>query len=403
MSLIDSTKFVISGNIPDNFEVPDNIKTLVIQSKIVNFTFIKNFKKVKSIFCTKNTLESFEGLTENLYELVVSGNRITSFESLKINIIKLNCNENLIHSFVGLEDKVVYLNCKKNYLTSFNGLIHNMKFLDCSFNRIHSFASEKIRIQMLLCNSNLLTSFEGFNFDVVCLSVSNNKITSLEFLPLIKNVICSYNCLTSMNFTCVSKKLYSDEEYEKKIYMNLFDCSCNKIENFKGTENRIIKKLCCINNRIKSFEGLRNVTNQLNCSRNLISSFEHLKEGLTCLTCIENRFTSMSSLKVKIKNVRMFSKYQKISKDYFDPYSAAMIENFGYKNTISYKLFQLYKSEISSKALIIQKAWRKYWEHPFITKGEKKEKIARKAIYELHYVFKNDVSMYSHFLNQRLE
>lgn len=180
---------------------------------------LSNNKKLESLICPGNNLESLELRNNTKLEfLCCSNSGLTSLDVSKNHkLIDLDCASN----------KLEFLDLSNNL---------NLEFLNCGRNILHELnLTNNSKIRSVLCWHNMIKKLViGSNPNLIGLSCSFNAISELDLsnCPKLEHLSCRYNELTALDIS------------NNHVLVSL-SCDVNKIETLDVTNNRWLRYLEC--------------------------------------------------------------------------------------------------------------------------------------------------------------
>lgn len=223
-------------------------------------------KNILDIDCSNNNITditSLEGF--RLRELNCIGNRITKVKNMAIDTL-----------FCGKDMSGSNLFCNYSTIENIGG---NTKMKNCSFNKIEEYEnglmidfSNIFIYKKFITSSDFIKVIKNQSLDIskiIWVIISGTNIEKIETLVIFKNL---------KYLDCSHNKLYLLPEMPRSILE--IDCSNNNITDLPLLDNRYLKRLNCVNNKIKEIKNM--IVDILYCSNNNITTLECQPKVLCC-------------------------------------------------------------------------------------------------------------------------
>ena len=254
---------------------------------------LSNNDSLTYIYCNENKLTKLDvSNCPNLKWILCHGNKLTKLDVSDLtNLIRLDCyNNNLTSLDIKNCQNLVGLYCYNNKLTSLS--VHDLKSeatLNCSNNKLTSLdISNNYIFNSVNCSNNKLKELIVTDTRVHSLNCENNNLTTMPTLASCRELRCSNNKLTELNF-----------EYWTWNYLQYIDCSNNNLTFFKCYIFAYsLKHIDCSNNNLTSIDLGNCPVEYLDCSNNNIYELDLLSDRdiakLTTLNCSNNKLISLN-------------------------------------------------------------------------------------------------------------
>ena len=200
----------------DTVSLP-NLKTFnasfnIIESSL-GVTSMSNLRVLDLSYCNLTSCDEIASLNE-LRQLIISNNKLTRIPDLPIDskLEKINCQSNMLNNinFLSKCKHLVELNASFNEISDLDCLlVDNLEYLNVSFNKLTSIQSMPL-LKNLFANNNYIHQLGQYP-KLVKMYVHYNRLTSIENLKYctnIKELGCSNNMITDASPLLYLYKLY---------------------------------------------------------------------------------------------------------------------------------------------------------------------------------------------------
>lgn len=296
-------------------------------NQILSLTGIKSFANMTELVMG-NMYDSFTSLDvsnmTSLTQLVCQCYGLTNLNVSGSGLVKLKCDSgNLTSLDVSSATSLTYLDCHQNELTSLL-LPPSIQYLKCDGNQLASLdLAPFTNLSELRCYVNDLTSLT-LPISLTILDCSDNNLGSLNMTPLLLDVNCRNNVLTSLGplpngikyLNCEGNLLTNLNISDKPELIQL-DCGYNLLTDVSLYNTPVLYKFGCEYNQLVSFDAsmlgpsinsikidhnqLTNLilpavsTGDVDCSFNFLTELD-VRKRIGFLRCQSNNLVSISAI-----------------------------------------------------------------------------------------------------------
>jgi Leucine-rich repeat (LRR) protein len=198
---------------------------------------------------------------------------------------------------------VEYLFLSDNKITKIDNIDHliNLQAIDLSSNRLVKLDNLPENIQEISARNNKLNDISYIIKlkDLKRLDISYNKITVIP-TNYAESIVADYNCISTLQYM---------------PFITSLICSYNLLESISGDNIPVITELDCSNNKIKCIQNF-NCLELLHCSYNLLGDIKNIPR-LKYLDCTDNPLiTRIEYFKNLEELICSYNKDLKISSKY---------------------------------------------------------------------------------------
>ena len=237
--------------------------------------------ELTNITCDNNDLESLDvSGCAKLYSLACNDNKLEYLDvSTNTELDELICgNNNLKKIFFSVNPDMISVNCdegvEKYMLQQGDVMINSQNFPDENFRKyLHSYISDTGLLRKSYLESTETISVSGYSI---------KDLTGIENFKSLKNLVCNYNELTSIDVSA-----FKDLE--------VLNCSGNRLTELDVTKNDKLKDLQCHSNNLSQLDLSNNTAlASLGCANNEFERLDVSKNtALTELLCYDNILTDL--------------------------------------------------------------------------------------------------------------